>query len=125
VLREGMRAGDEQLPVVAHEASGEIAEMDVSGNGESTNGEVEPDGEHAGDAEHEEHEEHHIHMPTPSYYPLAASFGLPIICYGLMYKTWWVSAIGALLPLGSLFGWPLEPATAPEEPTEITASDEP
>src|SRR5207237_1339694 len=69
-----------------------------------------------GVTEHEEHNGHHIHMPSPSYYPLVASLGLPVIAYGLMYKSWPVSAIGALTTLASIYGWALEPATAPEDP---------
>jgi cytochrome c oxidase subunit 1 len=72
------------------------------------------------EAAHEEGHEPHIHMPTPSYYPLLASLGLPVICYGLMYKAWPVSLIGGLLTLGSLYGWALEPATEPEEPEDVT-----
>jgi cytochrome c oxidase subunit 1 len=118
--------GYEPSPVAAHEATGDIAEMDEpSTNGES-NGEVDAaEDDHDEHDEHEEHEEHHIHMPSPSYYPLLASIGLPIICYGLMYKRWWVSVLGGLLTLASIYGWALEPATAPEEPTEETASAEP
>jgi cytochrome c oxidase subunit 1 len=60
--------------------------------------------------EPDEDEEHHpnIHMPDPSYFPLIASLGLPVIGYGLIY--WWPAAIlGGLITLGGLFGWSLEP----------------
>jgi len=76
---------------------------------------LEGDEGHAG--EHGEGEEHepHIHMPSPSYWPLVTSLGLPILCYGMIYKTWFVAISGALWIFGSLFAWALEPATAPED----------
>jgi cytochrome c oxidase subunit 1 len=102
----------------------QIAELEAP----TGNGEVHEEHEEAGGKdeheEHEEHEEHHIHMPSPSYYPLLASLGLPVICYGLMYKAWPVAVLGGLLTLGSVYGWALEPATAPEEP-EPVAEDGP
>jgi cytochrome c oxidase subunit 1 len=72
-------------------------------------------GEH-GEAEHadEEHEEH-IHMPSPSYWPLVTSLGLPIVSYGMIYKTWAVAIMGGVWIFGSLYAWALEPATAPED----------
>ena len=90
------------------------------------------EGEAGPEAAHEDHEENvyeeekrlHIHMPTPSYYPLLAALGLPVISYGLMYKAWPVAIIGGLTTLASLYGWALEPATAPEEP-EPEAAVEP
>jgi len=72
------------------------------------------------EAEHEPTaEELHIHMPTPSYYPLLVAIGLPIIAYGLMYKSWFVALIGGLVTIASVYGWALEPATEPEEPPEL------
>jgi cytochrome c oxidase subunit 1 len=76
---------------------------------------------HAGDHEggHQaDHDEPHIHMPSPSYWPLFTSLGLPIIAYGMMYKTWAVAILGGVWTLGGLYSWALEPATAPEEPEE-------
>jgi cytochrome c oxidase subunit 1 len=100
----------------------------ASGNGHG-NGEVETLPEPADEAaleEHEAEEEHeptaeelHIHMPSPSYFPFLTSLGLPIIAYGLMYKAWPVAVIGALLTVGSVYGWALEPATEPEEPPQM------
>ncbi|MDP1807205.1 MAG: hypothetical protein Q8K72_18660, partial [Acidimicrobiales bacterium] len=88
--------------------------------------EVEPTGDegnaapdHAeGDAAHgEEHDEHeeHIHMPSPSYWPLITAIGMPVLCYGMIYKTWAVAILGGLWIFGSLYAWALEPATAPED----------
>jgi cytochrome c oxidase subunit 1 len=109
------RAVPEVESVPARLETSDIAELEVpSGNGD---GEGPPA---AAEDEHEGHEEPHIHMPTPSYYPLLASLGLPVIAYGLMYKAWPVSLIGGLITLGSIYGWALEPATEPEEPEDVT-----
>jgi cytochrome c oxidase subunit I len=55
---------------------------------------------------------HGIHLPGPSYYPILASAGLPLIGYGAIYGDawWWLSVGGGLLLLASLFGWVLEPS---------------
>jgi len=60
----------------------------------------------------------HIHMPSPSYWPLVAAFGPPIICYGLIYRVWAVSILGLIVLLGGLYAWALEPSTEPPEPDE-------
>jgi cytochrome c oxidase subunit 1 len=52
---------------------------------------------------------HAIHMPSPSYFPLVAALGLPILCYGLMYSTILI-VDGALTILVGLYGWAIEPA---------------
>jgi cytochrome c oxidase subunit 1 len=49
-----------------------------------------------------------IHMPSPSYYPVLAALGFPILCYGLLYSTV-VVVDGALVILAGLFGWAMEP----------------
>jgi cytochrome c oxidase subunit 1 len=109
-----------------------------AGGGE---GEGEHEAEHAGDDGDQHADPHadphgdghgdghgggeHIHMPSPSYWPLVASIGLAIICYGLIYRTWAVSVLGAIWVLGSLYSWALEPSTAPEEPEpELSDSTE-
>src|SRR5437660_1387242 len=42
---------------------------------------------HDGHDGHEEHKEHkeHIHLPSPSFYPMIAASGLPVIAYGVLY----------------------------------------
>ena len=45
-------------------------------------------------AEQEAHADHHIHMPSPSYWPLVVSVGLPIIALGLIYNHV-ISVVGA------------------------------
>jgi cytochrome c oxidase subunit I len=65
---------------------------------------------HDGDDEDEHHD---IHMPDPSFFPLLASAGFPLIGYGLIF--WWPAAIlGVLVTLGGLFGWSLEPVAEEE-----------
>jgi cytochrome c oxidase subunit 1 len=68
---------------------------------------------HGGDdaGEHEPH----IHMPSPSYWPLMLALGLPIICYGMIYKVWAVAILGGVWVVSSMYAWALEPATAPED----------
>ncbi|HVE90686.1 MAG TPA: cytochrome c oxidase subunit I [Actinomycetota bacterium] len=59
------------------------------------------------------HDGHGIHMPSPSYFPLVAALGLPLIGYGLIYQ-WAIAAVGAMMTLVGLYGWALEPSTEPE-----------
>jgi cytochrome c oxidase subunit 1 len=68
-------------------------------------GEMPHGGTHA-----ESHEEGHaIHMPSPSYYPVLAALGFPILCYGVLYSL--VVAIdGGLILLAGLYGWAMEPS---------------
>jgi cytochrome c oxidase subunit 1 len=54
---------------------------------------------------------HSIHLPSPSFWPLIASAGLPIMAYGVLYS-WWVVGAGALVLLTGVFGWALEPSVA-------------
>jgi cytochrome c oxidase subunit I len=51
---------------------------------------------------------HAIHLPGPSYWPLVAAFGIPLIAYGLMFH-WAFAAVGVLALLTGLYGWLLEP----------------
>ncbi|MBA3654789.1 MAG: cytochrome c oxidase subunit I [Actinobacteria bacterium] len=59
-----------------------------------------------------------IHMPSPSYFPLIASLGLPVMAYGLMYGAYLVSVVGGLMLIGALYAWALEPSAEPHEPHE-------
>jgi len=74
----------------------------------------------AGGAEHAEAEEQHdggghgIHMPSPSYFPILASVGLPLIALGFIYagvNGVPLIAVGAVIFLVGIYGWALEPAT--------------
>ncbi|HSH62294.1 MAG TPA: cytochrome c oxidase subunit I [Acidimicrobiales bacterium] len=82
---------------------------------------TEDDSEH-GDGHGEDHDEHGhgIHMPSPSYYPLVAAFGLPVMGYGMVYgrssgQSYVVVVLGALILLAGLFAWAMEPSAEPEE----------
>ncbi len=58
---------------------------------------------------------HHIHLPSPSYYPLVLSIGLPILGYAAVYHTLWLGIIGAIVLTFGAYAWAIEPPTA-EEP---------
>jgi cytochrome c oxidase subunit I len=69
-----------------------------------------------------------IHLPSPSYWPLVLSIGLPLIAYGLLF-TYWLSALGVLVLVVALYGWGLEPSVDPDvghgrvEPDHLGAGD--
>jgi cytochrome c oxidase subunit I len=63
---------------------------------------------------HDEHGGHGIHMPSPSYFPLIAAIGLPIMALGFIYD-YALVAVGAVILFFGIYGWALEPATEPEE----------
>jgi cytochrome c oxidase subunit 1 len=52
-----------------------------------------------------------IHLPSPSYWPLVAAFGLPIMAYGVIYS-WWLVGLGVAVTLVGVYGWALEPSVA-------------
>jgi cytochrome c oxidase subunit 1 len=54
-------------------------------------------------------EGHDIHMPAPSFMPLIAALGLPIVALGLLYS-YPLIAVGGIIGLVGLYGWVLEPA---------------
>jgi cytochrome c oxidase subunit I len=54
-----------------------------------------------------------VHLPSPSYWPLLVAIGLPIVSYGLIY-TYWLTAVGGLIVLGSIYGWAMEPSVDPD-----------
>ena len=64
-------------------------------------------------AEEVAHADAHIHLPSPSYWPIMLALAMPIMAYGVIYHTLLIVVGGALL-VGSVFGWALEPATAPD-----------
>ena len=75
-----------------------------------------PEGEpvpvHSGgaDAEEDHGEGHGIHLPSPSYFPLVSSAGLPVMGWGVIYANWPVVVAGGLVTLLGLFGWAFEPS---------------
>jgi len=75
---------------------------------------------------HGAEEGHGIHLPSPSFYPLVASVGLPIICYGMLYKAYVVAVAGAFVLLAGVYAWSLEPSAEPEDPaTEVPPDEQP
>ncbi|MFN2526766.1 MAG: cytochrome c oxidase subunit I [Actinomycetota bacterium] len=58
-------------------------------------------------------EGHGIHMPSPSYFPLVAAGGIPLMAYGVIYSPLLIAG-GAVLALVGFYGWVLEPPTAEE-----------
>ncbi len=65
------------------------------------------------DEGHEQGGAHGIHLPSPSYWPLVASFGLPLLGYGALYS-WWLVGAGAIVGLVGFSGWAMEPSVAEE-----------
>ena len=50
-------------------------------------------------------------MPSPSYWPLVVSAGLPIVAIGLIYDHV-ISVVGAVVILLGVYGWSQEPSVA-------------
>jgi cytochrome c oxidase subunit 1 len=54
-----------------------------------------------------------VHLPSPSYWPIVLSFGLPLVGYGLIYNLW-ICVIGGVFVVGGMYGWVMEPSTEPD-----------
>src|SRR5512132_9375 len=54
---------------------------------------------------------HAIHLPSPSFWPLVAAVGLPVIAYGVLYS-WLLVGAGALVAVVGFMGWAMEPPVA-------------
>ena len=65
-------------------------------------------------AEEEANADAHIHLPSPSYWPIVLAFSMPVLAYGIIYSTLLI-IVGAAIAILALFGWALEPPTAPED----------
>ncbi len=54
-----------------------------------------------------------IHLPSPSVYPILASFGMFVALMGVVYVPWGFVAVGfgAVITTWGLFGWSMEPIT--------------
>jgi cytochrome c oxidase subunit 1 len=63
----------------------------------------------------DEDEGHDVHLPSPSYFPLLAAFGLPILSYGTVFKSVPAMAVGGLIVVLGLFAWAFEPPFAEGE----------
>ncbi len=57
---------------------------------------------------------HNIHLPSPSYYPLILSLGLPILGYSAVFKNPWLAIPGVVILLFGMYAWAIEPGTAEE-----------
>ncbi len=67
--------------------------------------------DHATNGSGDQHGDGHgIHLPSPSYMPIIAAAGLPLIGLGLIYDAALV-AVGAAVLVVGLYLWVLEPAT--------------
>jgi cytochrome c oxidase subunit 1 len=60
-------------------------------------------------------------MPSPSYWPVVVALALPIIATGLIYSHLVAVAGGVVLLLG-IYGWALEPGTAPDSDMDPPAA---
>ena len=58
-----------------------------------------------------------IHLPSPSYFPILAAFGLFVAMMGAIYVPWGGIAIGIgmMVVIWGLFGWSMEPLVRSEE----------
>jgi cytochrome c oxidase subunit 1 len=74
-------------------------------------------------AEEELNADAHIHMPSPSYWPLVLAFSLPIIAYGVIYTPLLIF-LGVVVAIGAIYGWALEPSTAPDSDFDQPPSDD-
>ena len=54
-----------------------------------------------------------IHMPDPSYYPVVAAVGMPIMAYGVVFTPVLIG-VGAIICLAGFFGWVFEPSAEEE-----------
>jgi cytochrome c oxidase subunit I len=97
----------EEIPVVhsldevwhrkyAETHGGRVVPVPAGGSGEDPHAE-----DHGGG--------HAIHMPSPSYFPLIAALGLPLIGYGIIFN-WLLAFVGVFVVLVGFFGWVLEPS---------------
>ena len=64
----------------------------------------------------------HIHLPSPSYWPIVLAFGMPIAAYGLIFNLW-LALVGAIIIVGGLYGWVLEPPDDPEASHDDDGTD--
>jgi cytochrome c oxidase subunit 1 len=85
----------------AETRGGRVVPVPAGGSGEVLHDEDAHDGAHGGG--------HAIHMPSPSYWPIVAAFGLPLIGYGIIFN-WALVGVGVVVMLVGLFGWILEPS---------------
>jgi cytochrome c oxidase subunit 1 len=56
-----------------------------------------------------------VHMPSPSYWPIVAAFGLVMVGYGMIFQLGLAALGGVILAIG-VYGWALEPADDEDAP---------
>ena len=54
-----------------------------------------------------------VHLPAPSFWPLAVAVGLPLVGYGLIFNLW-LCVVGGVITAGALYSWALEPVDDPD-----------
>ena len=59
-------------------------------------------------------EQPEIHLPSPTYWPIALAFGLALIAIGVV-STIFVSIVGVIVLLVSIAGWTLENRAAGQD----------
>jgi len=75
-----------------------------------------------------------VHLPSPSYYPIVFSAGMPLVGYGVIFSLW-LCIPGAALMLWAMVGWIFEHPDDPnavhghgdhhdDEPDALEAGDE-
>jgi cytochrome c oxidase subunit 1 len=73
--------------------------------------------------EQEANADKHIHMPSPSYWPILLAGALPIIALGLIYSIP-VAIVGGAIVVLAMYGWSLEPSTAPDTDFDPPSSED-
>jgi cytochrome c oxidase subunit 1 len=59
-------------------------------------------------------EQPEIHLPSPSYWPIALAFGMALIAVGVV-STFILSIVGVVVMLVAIAGWTLENRAAGQE----------
>jgi len=59
-------------------------------------------------------EQPEIHLPSPSYWPIALAFGMALIAVGVV-STFIISLVGVVVMLVTIAGWTLENRAAGQE----------
>ena len=55
-----------------------------------------------------------VHLPGPSYWPLVVAVGMAVLGWGVIYA-WGMAIVGALVVVGAMFAWAMEPGDEPHE----------
>ena len=61
-----------------------------------------------------------VHLPSPSYYPIVFSAGMPLVGYGVIFSLW-LCIPGAALMLWAMVGWIFE---HPDDPNAAHGHDD-